>query len=104
MKMQQAVNAIMQQRCNEIQGLNFGSLTVVELDTLLRWHNQFSGKMTKQEKVFKLMEVYQSNLIPVPIEEWTADDEGKLQGRHCSREETGTDATTISCRWGRPAR
>ena len=65
-------------------GGQFGNLTVVELDTLLRWHNQYSGKMTKQEKVFKLMATYQSNLVPAPIEDWTADDEGKLQRLKCN--------------------
>ena len=84
MKIQQAANSIMQQRCNEIQQLHFSNLTVVELDTLLRCHNRYSGKMTKQEKILKLTEVCQSNPVPAPIEEWTADDEGKLQRLKCS--------------------
>ena len=29
------------------------------------------------------METYQSNLVPAPIEDWTADDEGKLQRLKC---------------------
>ena len=40
--------------------------------------------MTKQEKILKLVEVCQSNPVPAPIEEWTADDEGKLQRLKCS--------------------
>ena len=40
--------------------------------------------MTKQEKILKLAEVCQSNPVPAPIEEWTADDEGKLQRLKCS--------------------
>ena len=84
MKTDQAVNAIMQNRANDIQQLKFDNLTVVELETLLRRHNQLMGKMTKQEKVLKVMEIFQSNPVPAPLEEWTADDEGKLQRMKCA--------------------
>ena len=83
MKIHEAANVVMQQKGNEIQQLQFSSLTVLELDSLLRWHNLYLGKMTKKEKVLKLMETYESNLVPMPIEEWTADDEGKLQRLKC---------------------
>jgi len=92
MKIHQAANVIMQQRSNEIQQLHFSKLTVVELDTLLRWYNRLSGKMTKEEKIFKLMEVHQSNLVPEPTEEWTADDEGKLQRLKCADIDLGDTA------------
>ncbi len=54
-KIQQAASEIMQQKPNKIQELNFSSLTVVELDTLLCWYNLYSTKMRKQEKVAKLI-------------------------------------------------
>ena len=80
MKIQQAASEIMQQKPNKIQELNFSSLTVVELDTLLCWYILYSTKMTKQEKVAKLTESYnQSNLLPVRTKEWTTENEGKLQ-------------------------
>ena len=84
MKIQQAAKEIMQQKPNEFQQLHFSSLTVVELDTLLRWYNIYLGKMTKQEKVAKLTEVFKSNQGMGAVEEWTADDEGKLQVLKCS--------------------
>jgi hypothetical protein len=73
---------------NEIQELNFSSVTVVELDTLLHLYNLYLTKMMKQEKVAKLTERYdQLNLLPVPTEEWTAEDEGKLQRLKCFKVE-----------------
>ncbi len=50
----------------------------MELDTLLRSYNLYSAKMSKQEKVLKLTEAYTSNQGTGVVEEWTADDEGKL--------------------------
>ena len=44
MKIQQAANSIMQQKGNKIQQLQFSSLTVLELDTLLCWYNLYWGK------------------------------------------------------------
>ncbi len=102
MKTKEAAKAIVQQKGNEFQELHFSSLTVVELDILLRWYNSYSGKMTKQEKVSKLTERYNLHLLPASTEEWTADDEGKLQRLKSSdinlsgtREATGTAGATI---------
>ncbi len=79
MKTEEAAKAIVQQKGNEFQELHFSTLTVVEFDILLCWYNLYSGKMTKQEKVSKLTERYNPHLLPASTEEWTADDEGKLQ-------------------------
>ncbi len=84
LKIKQAANNIMQQKPNEIQQLHFSSLTVVELDTLLHWYNLFSTKMSKQEKVAKLTEAVTSNREPGAVDEWTAEDEGKLQRLKCA--------------------
>jgi len=79
MKIHDAANAIFEKKGSKNRRLHFSSLTVVELDTLLRWYNLSVGKMTRQEKVLKLEESCNLNCVPAPIEGWTADDEGKLQ-------------------------
>jgi hypothetical protein len=83
MKIQQAANEIIQQKPNKFKQLHFSSLTVVGLDTLLSWYNQYSTKMLKQEKIVKLTAAVTSNWETGVVEEWTAEDEAKLQQLMC---------------------
>ena len=79
MKVHDAARAIMANKPNEIQQRQFGMLTILELDTLLRWYNSLSGKMSKAEKVTRIKEIFENNRPPPLLETWREEDEERLQ-------------------------
>ena len=82
MKINEMANAIMEKKKSDIDNLQFQNLTLSDLDTLLRWHNSLTGmksKATKNDKVAKLKEIFRLGRAPPTFEEWTADDERKLE-------------------------
>jgi hypothetical protein len=70
---------------NPMSSNNFAST----LSILWSWIHYFIGtiyltKMSKQEKIQKLTKAVTSNWEPEAVEEWTAEDEGRLQQLKCA--------------------
>ena len=81
MKTHDLASEIMEKKATEIQQLQFGNLSLLELDILLRWHNSLSGmksKAVKADKAAKLKEIFSSGKSPPSVEEWTVHDEENL--------------------------
>ncbi len=82
MKIHQMAMDIMQKRSNKIELLQFNRLTLLEIETLLRWHDSWSGtisKASKAQKSQKLVEIFHSSQSRPSAEEWTAEEEETLQ-------------------------
>lgn len=78
MKVDEAAQEVMTWKVDAIQSLQFNTLSVTDLDMLLHWPSIGPRKMTKQHKVLKLVDIFNSNPTPASFDKWTADDEQNL--------------------------
>ncbi len=80
MQIREAAQAVMAKWEDELRNLDCQKLTVADVECLLRWYGAWRGeKMSKSEKVSRLVGILEEKGEPPTIEEWTADDEGRLQ-------------------------
>jgi hypothetical protein len=80
METRKAARAVMEKWEDELLNLDCQKLTVADMECLLRWYGAWRGeKMSKSEKVSRLVGVLETKGDPPTIEEWTAEDEECLQ-------------------------
>jgi hypothetical protein len=84
MEVHAKARAVMEKWDDELQNNNLEKLSVPDLDCLLLWYGVWtkSEKLSKSEKVGRLIIARSSKGAPPMIEEWTADDEAALQSLH----------------------
>ena len=98
-KVEDEAQAVMARRSTEIEAMQLDKLNVGEVEWLLRWYGVWKGeKMSKSEKVSKLVTVLESKGDPPSIERWTSDDEDrlyKLQNNEITIEDTAVGRKKI---------
>ena len=99
MENRDAARAVMAKWENELLNLNCQKLTVADMECLLRWYGAWKGeKMSKSEKVSRLVGVLEAKGDPPTIEEWTAEDEERLQSLR-SKNNITLDNTAVGRKW-----
>ena len=93
MQIREAAQAVMAKWEDELRNLDCQKLTVADVECLLRWYGAWRGeKMSKSDKVSRLVGILEEKGEPPTIEEWTAEDEGRLQSLQNNRITLGDTA------------
>ncbi len=85
-------------KSNIMQSLDFDHLPKTDVDILLLWHGIMPGKQAQENKVSRLVSIFQLNTPQPQVARWTAEDDARLQNlkeKEISLNDTAVSRKTI---------